>query len=104
MILSMEVDSCCVRALKMKISGILRKPSVRIVLFLHERGEVRYTDLTNLIASRGTLSSNLKELDEEEMIQRRIVATKPIQAYYSLTERSREVAKRFSEIKRIIHT
>lgn len=100
----MEVDSCWVRVLKVKISGILQKPSVRIVLFLHEKGEVRYTDLTNLIASRGTLSSNLKELDEEKMIQRRIVATKPIHAYYSLTERGREIAKRFSEIKGILHT
>ena len=84
-----------------KISTLLQTPSVRILLFLHEKGEVRYTDLTKLIASRGTLSLNLKELDEEDLIQRRVVTTKPIQAYYSLTDKGREVASHFERIERM---
>jgi len=84
-----------------KISSLLQAPSVRILLFLYEKGEVRYTDLTNLIASRGTLSLNLKELEEEGLIQRRVVTTKPIQAYYSLTDKGREVASNFERIERM---
>ena len=84
----------------MKISSLLETPSVRILLFLHEKGEVRYTDLTKLIASRGTLSINVKELEEEGLIQRRVVTTKPIQAYYSLTDKGREIATHFGKIKR----
>ena len=84
----------------MKISSLLQKPSVRILLFLHEKGEVRYADLTKLITSRGTLSLNLKELDEEGLIQRRVVTTKPVQAYYSLTDKGMETAAHFDKIKK----
>jgi DNA-binding HxlR family transcriptional regulator len=76
-----------------KISSILQIPSVKILLFLHDKGEVRYTDLTDLIASRGTLSLNLKDLDDEGLIKRRVMTTKPIQSYYSLTEKGEKIAE-----------
>ena len=82
-----------------KISSLLQAPSVKILLFLLEKGEVRYVDLTKLITSRGTLSLNLKELSEEGLIRRRIVATKPIQAHYSLTDKGREIAALLEKIK-----
>jgi DNA-binding HxlR family transcriptional regulator len=82
-----------------KISRILEIPSVKILLFIHGKGEVRYTDLTRLIASRGTLSSNLKELEKEELIKRRVVTTKPIQTYYSLTEKGQKIAGAFDKVK-----
>ena len=84
----------------MRISALLETASVKILLYLYEHGEVRYTDLTKLIASRGTLSLNIKELEEERLIQRRILTTKPIQAYYSLTEKGREIALLLSKIER----
>ena len=86
----------------MKVSAILQTPSVKILLLLYERKEVRYSELTKLFTSRGTLSANLKGLEEEKLIQRRIVDSKPIQSYYSLTDRGREIAKRFNEIKKLL--
>jgi hypothetical protein len=68
-------------------------------LFLHDRGEVRYADLTKLIASRGTLSLCLKELGEEKLVQRRIETSKPIQAHYSLTSRGREIVTHLYKIE-----
>jgi DNA-binding HxlR family transcriptional regulator len=85
-----------------KISDLLQTPSVQILLFLYEKGEVRYTELANLIASRGTLSLNLKELDEDGLIQRRVVTTKPIQTHYSLTDKGREIAIHFEKIKKML--
>ena len=73
----------------MKISEVLKSPSIKILLFLYDKGEVRYSDLVDLVKSRGTLSLNLKDLDEDKLIERKIVATKPIQAYYSLTEKGK---------------
>ena len=83
----------------MKISDLLRTPSIEVLLFLYKKGEVRYTDLAKLIASRGTLSLNLRELDKEGLIQRRVMTTKPIQAYYSLTDKGKEIATHFTKIK-----
>ena len=86
----------------MKVSRILEIPSVKILLFLFDKQEVRYTDLTKIITSRGTLSSNLKELEKEELVKRKVVTTKPIQSYYSLTEKGQEIARRLSEIKAVL--
>ena len=90
------------QGLSLKISALLQKPAVRILFFLHEKGEVRYTDLTKLIASRGTLSLNLKELSEEGLIQRRVVTTKPIQVHYSLTDKGKEIAIHLDKIKKTL--
>ena len=86
----------------MKISAILGVPSVKILLFMLEKGEIRYTDLADLFTSRGTLSLSLSDLEEEKLIQRRIVASKPIQAYYSLTQKGKEIAKLMNEMKRLL--
>jgi DNA-binding HxlR family transcriptional regulator len=83
-----------------RISALLETASVKILLYLHEHGEVRYTNLTKLIASRGTLSLNIKELEEERLIQRRILPAKPIHAYYSLTEKGRELASLLRKIEK----
>lgn len=85
-----------------KISKLLQKPCVKILLFLYEKGEVRYTDLTKLIASRGTLSLNLKELDQESLIHRRVVTTKPIQTYYSLTDKGEKIATHLAEMENML--
>lgn len=85
----------------MKISRILQIPSVQILLFIDEKEEVRFTDLAKLIPSRGTLSANLKSLEEEELISRRVVTSKPIQAHYSLTEKGKQVAKIFAQLATI---
>lgn len=86
----------------LKISRLLQTPSIEILLFLHSKGEARYTDLAKLIASRGTLSLSLKELGEEGLIQRRVVTTKPIQTYYSLTEKGKEIANHIKTIKKTL--
>jgi DNA-binding HxlR family transcriptional regulator len=91
-----------IKGLSLKIFSLLQTPCVKILLFLYEKGEVRYSDLTGFIASRGTLSLNIKELEEERLIQRRVVTTKPIQAHYSLTDKGREIATHFDKIKKAL--
>ena len=88
----------------MRISALFETASVKILLYLHENGEVRYKDLTKLIDSRGTLSLNIKELQEELLIQRSILTTKPIQAYYSLTKKGKEIAFLLRKIEKIEKT
>ena len=83
----------------MKVSNILQQPTLKVITFLNEKGEARYAELANYISSRGTLSLVLKELDQEALIQRRVVISKPIQAYYSLTDKGKEIAAKLKEIK-----
>lgn len=84
----------------MKIEKILVLPNVKIILMLHQEEEVRYTELSKLIKNRGALSNAFKELAGENLIQRRIdQKTRPVQSYYSLTRKGKEIAQEFSRIK-----
>ncbi len=87
------------QGLAVEISKIFEVPSVKILLHIYGKGEVRFTDLTKLIASRGILSSNLKALEKEELMERRVVTSRPIQTFYYLTEKGQKVAKNLSEIE-----
>jgi DNA-binding HxlR family transcriptional regulator len=88
----------------MRFSALLETASIKILLYLCENGDVRHKDLTKLIGSRGTLSLNIKELQEELLIQRNILTTKPIQAYYSLTKKGKEIAFLLRKIEKIEET
>ena len=87
-----------------KISALLQSPCVQILLLVYSKGEVRHSELERLIRSRGTLSSNLNDLLEEGLLRRKIVASKPIQSNYSLTEKGKEVAELLTELRNSIRS
>lgn len=86
----------------LKVSQIMKIPSVRIMLFLYQKSQARHAELSKLITSRGTLSLSLKDLEKEELIQRKILDTKPLQSIYSLTEKGKAIAKQLNEIETLI--
>ena len=85
-----------------KISELLESPSVKILVYLHQKGQARHSELERLIHSRGTLATNLNDLMEEGLIARKVLPTKPIQSNYSLTEKGRSVGKLISEINSFV--
>jgi DNA-binding HxlR family transcriptional regulator len=85
-----------------KISVLIDSPSVQILLFVYPKQEVRHADLERLIGSRGTLSSNLNDLLEEGLLKRKVVASKPIQSNYSLTEKGKEVTAVLTGLRNLL--
>ncbi len=90
------------RVSHLKISQIIKVPTVRIMLCLYQKGELRHAQLSKLTASRGTLSLSLRELEQDGLIQRKIIDTKPIQSIYSLTEKGKTIAKQLNQIQQLI--
>ena len=86
----------------MRISQIIQSPTVRIILALYQSGELRHAKLAKLTASRGTLSLCLRELEQEQLIQRKVIDTKPPRSIYSLTEKGKTIAKQLKEIQQQI--
>jgi DNA-binding HxlR family transcriptional regulator len=72
------------------------------MLHLYNKGETRRAQLSKLTTSRGTLSLILRELEQEALIQRRVIDTKPIQSLYSLTPKGAAIAKQLKEIEQIM--
>jgi DNA-binding HxlR family transcriptional regulator len=87
------------QGLSLKISQIVQIPSVRVLLYLYENGNLRHAELSKLTTSRGTLSLSLRELEQEGLIQRTLIDTKPLQSIYSLTEKGKTIAKQLKEIE-----
>lgn len=85
----------------MKISELLDFPSVKILIYLSEKGQVHHSDLEKLLHSRGTLGSNLNDLLNEGLVARKVIPTKPIVSNYSLTAKGRDVSKALVELQRL---
>lgn len=81
---------------------MLELVSMKILIHLYTEGESRHRDLSKLTKSRGTLGLSLKDLEEEGLVQRKVVGTKPIQTFYALTEQGLAVAKNLQQIQALI--
>lgn len=77
----------------MRVSELLESPSIKILTYLHEKGQVRHSELEGVLKSRGTLGTNLNDLLSEGLIGRKVVPSKPIQSNYFLTDKGRNIAK-----------
>lgn len=85
-----------------KISELFESPSIKILVYLQEKGQARHSELERLIRSRGTLATNLNDLMEEGLVSRKVLPTKPIQSNYSLTEKGHTVGKLIIEINNLV--
>jgi DNA-binding HxlR family transcriptional regulator len=72
------------------------------MLFLYQKGQARHAEIAKLTASRGTLSLSLRDLEQEQLIQRKVLDTKPPRSIYSLTEKGKTIAKQLKEIQQYI--
>ncbi len=83
--------------------NIFSLSDVKILEYLSEKGQSRYSELLeSVIKSRSTLAKTLRDLQEKKLIQREVKGTRPIQTYYSLTERGKALLKHIEEIRRIV--
>jgi len=86
----------------LKIAQILESPAIVMLLFLLERGEVRHNEFSEVFSSRGTISNNLNDLEDEGLIKRRVVNAKPVESYYSLTEKGVILTQKLFEVKKLL--
>jgi len=70
------------------------------IRYLHDE-PMRYNQLRRVMGnvSSKTLSRSLKHLVDEELVERRVLATSPVSVEYSLTERGRELSESLYEMK-----
>jgi len=87
----------------MKMKAVLELSNIRVMLYLLERGSARYSEILKGVGlSRGALALALRDLQDDELIERRVEATRPIQTTYSLTAKGKEIAKHLESIKKLV--
>ena len=74
---------------------------VKILLYLHEHKEARYSELLrNIGKTRGVLAKALRELKKKKLIERTIEDSAPIQTRYRLTDKGAIVADLLGQLKK----
>ena len=88
----------------MKLSKILEVDCLRTIYLLYiSGGKLRFSEIAKTFASRSSLSSCLKDLEENDIIKRKVVAEeKPVKVYYFLTEKGRQVGLHLDKIRKLV--
>lgn len=87
----------------MKMKAIFEIAIIKVLLYLFETDNTRYSELLDeVIQSRSTLALSLRDLQDDQLIERRVIATRPVQTRYTLTSSGKDVAEHLSTIKKLI--
>lgn len=93
------------RPLLRKLFG---KGRLEVLFFIEEKGAVSYSDVRNfclsneIVGSRGTANTILKDLTDIRLVEREVMATRPVRTTYQLTMLGRDVAKHLKIIKQLL--
>lgn len=84
----------------MNWNNFLASSDVKILLYLLEHQEARYSELLRDIGkTRGVVASSLRDLKKKKFIERTIIEqTSPIQTKYNLTEKGAKVANLLNQL------
>lgn len=81
---------------------VLEIAIIKVLLELFERGNARYSELLGeAIQSRSTLALALRDLQDDQLIERTVIATRPVQTRYTLTGCGKEIAEHLSAVKKL---
>ena len=75
-----------------------RKGSIEILIYIAEKGKVRYSELKEVVDNEPSLIRALKVLREYDLITRRIVDDKYRPTEYEITEKGKIIAEYFKRI------
>jgi DNA-binding HxlR family transcriptional regulator len=88
-----------------KLQSLLDDPTVKILRYVSQKQELRYIEIQdNVNLSRSTINVAIHELEGLRLISRRITQTKPIQVYYSITPKGKEIVACFEKLRGLIHS
>ena len=89
--------------INLKVKAVIDIATIKILLYLFDGSNARYSELMEeVIQSRSTLALALRDLQEEQLIEREVIDTRPVQTRYSLTSYGKEIAEHLSAIRDVI--
>jgi len=84
------------------------KGYIEVLLYLDEKGNARFNDVRKfcleygVVGSRGTVPVILKNLTHLKLVERKVVATRPVQTFYGITDLGKQVAKHLRSVKGLL--
>jgi len=76
---------------------------IRILLYLNEKQEARYSELLkNVVVTRSVLSTSLQDLRKRKLVDRTVDTTSTIQSKYRLTDKGSKIVQLLINIQKLI--
>jgi DNA-binding HxlR family transcriptional regulator len=91
-----------------QLRKLFGKGYIEVLFFIDEKRSVRFSDIRRLcldsgiVGSRGTVPIILRNLVNQHLIEREVVATRPIQTFYKITELGKQVAHHLRSVKQLL--
>ena len=86
----------------MKWEQFFNTSDIKVLLYLQEKEQARYSHLYKLIPVRSVLSRSLRDLQKRKLIERVVVHAQPIQTKYHLTSKGHEVVELLARLQKLI--
>ena len=90
--------------LRTKSKFLFRKGVIEVISYLDKIGKAGYYEIykQDFVVSRQTFANLLKELENEGLVNRRVIEERPPRVEYSLTGKGKKVADILSDLEREI--
>jgi len=90
--------------LRTKSKFLFKKGVIEVIFYLDKVGKGGYYEIykRDFVVSRQTFANLLKELENEEIVNRKVIEDRPPRVEYSLTSKGKRVTAILSELEREI--
>ncbi len=76
---------------------------IKILLYLNDKHEARYSELErDVVTTRSVLSVSLRDLLKRKLIDRTVETGKPIQTKYKLTEKGTKLVQTLINLQKLV--
>ena len=76
---------------------------IKILMYLNDNQEVRYSELLrNVVSTRSVLSTSLQDLRKRKLVDRSVDATSTIQSKYRLTDKGTKLVQLLINIQKLV--
>jgi len=90
------------------LKGLFGKGRIDVLFFVEEKVKVGFSDVRNfclkneIVGSRGTVNIILKDLTDIKLVERKVMATRPVRTTYQLTPLGRRVVEHLRIIRQLL--
>ena len=90
------------------LQELFGKGRIDVLFFVEEKVEVGFSDVRNfclknkIVGSRGTVNLILRYLTDIKLVERKVMATRPVRTTYQLTQLGRQIVEHLKIIKQLL--
>lgn len=90
--------------MRTKSKFLFKKGVIEVIFYLDKVGKGGYYEIykQNFVVSRQTFANLLKELENQGIVNRKVIEGRPPRVQYSLTDKGKEIVRILHELNKVL--